>query len=303
MDAEWAGSAPRYPAAKTLVVSLPGVEVGSVIEYKVKRVCKDRPFFAARVAFRGTGPGPLADAERHRPGRHLAGRPAALRGGAPGTVADARGRRAPRMVRDGPARRQAGDPAPAGVGVPADRLPLDGELENLRRRGRGQIEGGRLRPEGGAAAGEGADPGRRGRRGAADRHPQFRREADPLRRAGPGRAAAFGHHARRPDAPGKLRQQRRPRRAAPRHAAGRRLPAGVRPRLRRAGRRQPGAAARRRAEPVGLRRRARARAARRQGGVPERHRRVRRARRHRARRLLRARPGRREALHHPGPAR
>ena len=56
MDAEWAGSAPRYPAAKTLVVSLPGVEVGSVIEYKVKRVCKDRPFFAARVPFRGTDP-------------------------------------------------------------------------------------------------------------------------------------------------------------------------------------------------------------------------------------------------------
>jgi len=56
MDAEWAGSAPRYPAAKTLVVSLPGVEVGSVIEYKVQRVCKDRPFFAARVAFRGIDP-------------------------------------------------------------------------------------------------------------------------------------------------------------------------------------------------------------------------------------------------------
>ncbi|MGD1001535.1 MAG: DUF3857 domain-containing protein [Candidatus Brocadiia bacterium] len=56
MDAEWAGSAPRYPAAKTLVVSLPGVEVGSVIEYKVRRVCKDRPFFAARVAFRGIDP-------------------------------------------------------------------------------------------------------------------------------------------------------------------------------------------------------------------------------------------------------
>jgi len=56
MDAEWAGSAPRYPAGKTLVVSLPNVEVGSVIEYKIRSVCKDRPFFAARVAFRGTDP-------------------------------------------------------------------------------------------------------------------------------------------------------------------------------------------------------------------------------------------------------
>ena len=176
-----------------------------------------------------------------------------------------------------------------------------GNWKTYGARGPGQTERGRLRPEGSAAAGEGADPGRRGRRGAADRHPQFRREADPLRRAGAGRTAAFGRHAGRPDAQGKLRQQRRPRRAAPRHAARRRLPAGVRPRLRRPGRRRPDAAARRRAEPVGLQRRARARAARRQGRVPERHRRVRRARRHRARRLLRARPGRREALHHPAP--
>jgi transglutaminase-like putative cysteine protease len=56
MDAEWVGSAPRYPAAKLLVVSLPGVEIGSVIEYQVKRLFRDRPFFAARVAFRGMNP-------------------------------------------------------------------------------------------------------------------------------------------------------------------------------------------------------------------------------------------------------
>lgn len=31
MDAGWAGSAPRYPASKTLVVNLPGVETGSVV--------------------------------------------------------------------------------------------------------------------------------------------------------------------------------------------------------------------------------------------------------------------------------
>jgi hypothetical protein len=47
MDAGWAGYAPRYPAAKTLVVSLPGVEKGSVIEYTIERKKKDRLFFYA----------------------------------------------------------------------------------------------------------------------------------------------------------------------------------------------------------------------------------------------------------------
>lgn len=56
MDAAWVGSAPRYPAGKTLVASLPGVEIGSVIEYRIRRVCKDRPFFALRESFRGSDP-------------------------------------------------------------------------------------------------------------------------------------------------------------------------------------------------------------------------------------------------------
>ena len=56
MDAGWAASAPRYPAAKTLVASLPGVEVGSVIEYDVTRTVKGRPFFAFRHSFRGYDP-------------------------------------------------------------------------------------------------------------------------------------------------------------------------------------------------------------------------------------------------------
>ena len=56
MDAEWVGAAPRYPAAKTLVVSLPGVDVGSVIEYRVRRVKSNQPFFAARAAFSGFDP-------------------------------------------------------------------------------------------------------------------------------------------------------------------------------------------------------------------------------------------------------
>ncbi len=56
MDAGWVASAPRYPAAKTLVASLPAVEVGSVIEYEFERVKRDRPFFAATHIFRGFDP-------------------------------------------------------------------------------------------------------------------------------------------------------------------------------------------------------------------------------------------------------
>ena len=56
MDAEWVGSAPRYPAAKTLAVSLPGVEVGSELRYTVVRRCHDRPFFSALTTFRGFDP-------------------------------------------------------------------------------------------------------------------------------------------------------------------------------------------------------------------------------------------------------
>ncbi len=52
MDAGWVGKAPRYPAGKTLVASLPGVEVGSVIDYRIVRKVKDRPFFATRESFR-----------------------------------------------------------------------------------------------------------------------------------------------------------------------------------------------------------------------------------------------------------
>lgn len=56
MDAEWVGKAPRYPAAKTLVASLPGVEVGSIIEYEVRRTCRDAPFFAINHSFQGFDP-------------------------------------------------------------------------------------------------------------------------------------------------------------------------------------------------------------------------------------------------------
>lgn len=43
MDASWASDAPRYPATKTMVVSLPSVEVGSVISYTTVTTVKNAP--------------------------------------------------------------------------------------------------------------------------------------------------------------------------------------------------------------------------------------------------------------------
>jgi hypothetical protein len=56
MDAGWAGSAPRYPAGKTLVMSLPGVEIGSTIEYEISSIHKDRLFFAEDMLFASSNP-------------------------------------------------------------------------------------------------------------------------------------------------------------------------------------------------------------------------------------------------------
>jgi transglutaminase-like putative cysteine protease len=52
MDAAWAGSAPRYPAGKTLIASLPAVSVGSIIEFQLETTYSNRPFFAAHEMFR-----------------------------------------------------------------------------------------------------------------------------------------------------------------------------------------------------------------------------------------------------------
>ena len=54
LDAEWVASAPRYAGGKTLVVSLPGVEVGSIIEYSVKQTAKDQPIFSKGYTFSST---------------------------------------------------------------------------------------------------------------------------------------------------------------------------------------------------------------------------------------------------------
>lgn len=43
MDVAWASSAPRYPATKTMVVSLPSVEVGSVVSYTTATTVTDSP--------------------------------------------------------------------------------------------------------------------------------------------------------------------------------------------------------------------------------------------------------------------
>ncbi|HHO75205.1 MAG TPA: DUF3857 domain-containing protein, partial [Deltaproteobacteria bacterium] len=51
MDAPWAGDAPRYPSSKILVVSLPGVEQGSLIEYTIKRRKTGRTFFSINDEF------------------------------------------------------------------------------------------------------------------------------------------------------------------------------------------------------------------------------------------------------------
>ncbi|MDD5705212.1 MAG: DUF3857 domain-containing protein [Kiritimatiellae bacterium] len=56
MDAPWTGSAPRYPAAKTMVISLPGVETGSVVAVTTQRTQTQAPFFALQHAFRRFDP-------------------------------------------------------------------------------------------------------------------------------------------------------------------------------------------------------------------------------------------------------
>ncbi len=56
MDAPWSGSAPRYPAAKILVASLPNVQIGSEICYTIIKEQRNRPFFSIIGMFRGLNP-------------------------------------------------------------------------------------------------------------------------------------------------------------------------------------------------------------------------------------------------------
>ncbi len=56
MDQAWVASAPRYPAGKILVASLPGVDENSLIEYKIVYEHKNRPFYSFIEYFQGFNP-------------------------------------------------------------------------------------------------------------------------------------------------------------------------------------------------------------------------------------------------------
>lgn len=56
MDQDWVGKAPRYPAGKMLVASLPGLQEGSVIEYEMVRIRKDNRAFLISSVFQGEDP-------------------------------------------------------------------------------------------------------------------------------------------------------------------------------------------------------------------------------------------------------
>ena len=67
MDAPWVGGARRYPAGKVCVVSLPGVETGSVIRTIVRRTQRDAPFFSLEQDFGGFDPVTAASLEIDAP--------------------------------------------------------------------------------------------------------------------------------------------------------------------------------------------------------------------------------------------
>lgn len=56
MDASWVSAAPRYPASKTLVVNLPGVETGSVLSVTTRFTQTNACFYSHQHAFGGTEP-------------------------------------------------------------------------------------------------------------------------------------------------------------------------------------------------------------------------------------------------------
>ncbi|MBP5232879.1 MAG: DUF3857 domain-containing protein, partial [Planctomycetes bacterium] len=56
MDQEWNAAAPRYPGGKILVASLPGVEIGSIIEYRIMHEVRRQPVFQFSRTFRDFNP-------------------------------------------------------------------------------------------------------------------------------------------------------------------------------------------------------------------------------------------------------
>ncbi|AKJ63473.1 DUF3857 domain-containing protein [Kiritimatiella glycovorans] len=104
MDAGWVASAPRYPAGRILVASLPGVAPGSVIEYRVVRRTRNHPFFHLRAYLRNFNPVVYAAVEIDAPqGLDVA---AGLEGGE-GVAASSTGKNG-RVIRRWEARRVRG---------------------------------------------------------------------------------------------------------------------------------------------------------------------------------------------------
>ena len=56
MDSRWVASAPRYPASKILVANLPGVEVGSILDYEFVSKVDGKPFFSSSQTFNAHEP-------------------------------------------------------------------------------------------------------------------------------------------------------------------------------------------------------------------------------------------------------
>ena len=56
MDAPWVATAPRYPAERILVISLPGVELDSVLEYEIVSRVTGKPFFSTTLTFNAHEP-------------------------------------------------------------------------------------------------------------------------------------------------------------------------------------------------------------------------------------------------------
>ena len=56
MDQGWIGSAPRYPAGKIMVVALPGVQIGSLVEYEIVIKNTKQPFISTMALFQNSSP-------------------------------------------------------------------------------------------------------------------------------------------------------------------------------------------------------------------------------------------------------
>lgn len=88
MDAPWAGTAPRYPASKIMVVNLPGVEIGSTIRVTTVETVTNSPIaFSEFNAFGSTVPVDLEEIEFHVPNKM----PFKLKGVAPEIIENANG--------------------------------------------------------------------------------------------------------------------------------------------------------------------------------------------------------------------